>query len=86
MTRDSRKKRKKRKKKAKENIENRERTTKNGEKVKQQQSVCFKFYFFIQKNFYFVRKHVWKKVVYIVTFHITVVFTWEVIGNVVIKH
>ena len=47
MTRDNRKKRKKRKKKAKENIENRERTTKNGEKVKQQQSVCFKFYFFI---------------------------------------
>ena len=39
------------------------------------------FYFFIQENLYFVRKHIWKNLVYIVTFALPFFFAWQVIGN-----
>ena len=32
-------------------------------------NIFFYFYFFIYKNLYFVRKHIWKSLVYIVTFY-----------------
>ena len=47
--------------------------------TKKSTSSFFYFYFFIQENLYFVTKHIWKNLVYI----ITVFFTWQVIGNVV---
>ena len=40
--------------------------------VRKSQTATKKFFFllslFLQKNLYFVRKHIWKKLVYIVTF------------------
>ena len=32
------------------------------------QTTAFHFYFFIQENLYFVRKHIWKNIVYTATF------------------
>ena len=49
-------------------MKKREINIKNEKKIIQQQHF-FYFYFFIQKNLYFVRKHIWKRLVYIVTFY-----------------
>ena len=46
------------------------------------QTTAFYFYFFKQKNLYFVRKHIWKILIYIITFALPF-FTWQVIGNAV---
>ena len=44
----------------------------------------FDLYFLMQKNLYFVRKHIWKNLVYIVTF-VLKFFREAVIGNAVTK-
>ena len=36
--------------------------------MRKRQSTAFYFYFFVLENLYFVRKHIWKNLVYIVTF------------------
>ena len=36
--------------------------------MRKSQTTAFYFYFFIQENLYFVIKHIWKNLVYIVTF------------------
>ena len=36
--------------------------------MRKSQTTAFYFYFFIYENLYFVRKHIWKNLVYIVTF------------------
>ena len=45
----------------------------------------FYFYFFIQKNMHFVRKHVSKNLIYIITFMLQF-FVWQALENAVIKH
>ena len=44
--------------------------------MRKNETTAFYFYYFVQENLHFVRKHIWKNVVYIVTF-----FFWQVIGN-----
>ena len=51
--------------------------------MRKSQTTAFYFYFFIQENLYFVRKHIWKNLVYIVTFALRFFLTWQVIGNAV---
>ena len=52
--------------------------------MRKSQTTAFYFYFFILENLYFVRKHIWKKLGYIVTFTLPFFFfTWQVIGNAV---
>ena len=36
--------------------------------MRKNQTTAFYFYFFIQENLYFVRKHIWKNIVYTATF------------------
>ena len=71
-------------KRKKKNIEKGEKKTTN---EKSQQQLTFSYcYFFIQKNFYFVRKHIWKNVCFILL-HMYYNFSLQqVIGNAVIKH
>ena len=38
------------------------------EKSQQKQEIIFYSYFFIWKNLYFAREHIWKNLVYIVSF------------------
>ena len=45
----------------------------------------FYFYFFIQKNMHFVKKHVSKNLIYIITFMLQF-FAWQALENAVIKH
>ena len=44
----------------------------------------FYFYLIIQKNLYFVRKHIWKNLIYAVTF-VLQFFAQQVIGNAATK-
>ena len=49
-------------------LKKREINIKNEKKL-YNNNIFFYFYFFLQKNLYFVRKHIWKSLVYIVTFY-----------------
>ena len=51
--------------------------------MRKSQTTAFYFYFFIQENLYFVRKHIWKNLVYIAIFALPFFFMWQVIGNAV---
>ena len=51
--------------------------------MRKSKTTAFYFYFFIQENLHFFRIHIWKNLVYIVTFALPFFFTWQVIGNAV---
>ena len=55
-------------KRQKKNIKKRERKTRNEKKSNNNNKYFFTFNFFMRKILYFVRKHIWKKLVCIVIF------------------
>ena len=49
--------------------------------MRKSQTIAFSFYFLKSENLYFVRKYIWKNLVYIVAFALPLFFTWHVLGN-----
>ena len=71
-----------RSKRQKKTLKKKERKTKNGKKSNNIIKIFFQFYSFVQKKLHFVRNHIWKSLVYVVTFiweffHVTRVWKYS---------
>ena len=62
----------------------RRKTAKNGKKSNNSNKYFFYFYFFIQKNIYFVGKHIWK--IFMILHLYYSLFRSQFIGNAIIKY
>ena len=51
--------------------------------MRKSQTIAFYFYFFVQENVYFLRKHIWKTYFILLHLFYRFFFTWQVIGNTV---